>query len=446
MLQKCCRLPTDRTPVARSGSAALGRCPRVQHVTTSRTRTTWLSGSLVIAAAMAVQNVTTYGFTIVAARVLGPVEYGALAAVMGLLLVLNVLSLGLQATGARRIAAAPEQRAVIEAEVMRTTYRCSAVLGVVALLLSPVVSAVLSLDSWTLAALIAVTVVPLSVMGGQAGVLQGERRWRPLAGVYLAAGVGRLAFGAVALAVEPDTLAAMTGVALGAFVPVLVGWWALHRTDRDRAQAPTPATAPPGRRGVLQETFHISHALLAFFALSNVDVVAARIVLDEHSAGLYAGGLILTKAVLFLPQFVVVIVFPSMSSPQSARRMNLMALAMVFAIGMATVLGVALLPELGVIFVGGPEYAEIADLLWVFALLGTVLAMLQLMVYNVLARQRQHAVAWVWAALAVVAVAAPFTGEVPSLLRVVLVVDTLLLGALLAGAARRPATAVPAQD
>jgi O-antigen/teichoic acid export membrane protein len=414
-------------------------------VTTSRTRTTWLSGSLVIAVAMAVQNVATYGFTIVAARVLGPVEYGALAAVMGLLLVLNVLSLGLQATGARRIAAAPEQRAVIEAEVMRTTYRCSAVLGVVALLLSPVVSAVLSLDSWTLAALIAVTVVPLSVMGGQAGVLQGERRWRPLAGVYLAAGVGRLAFGAIALAVAPDTLAAMTGVALGAFVPVLVGWWALHRTDREGVPASAPA-APTNRRGVLHETFHNSHALLAFFALSNVDVVAARIVLDEHSAGLYAGGLILTKAVLFLPQFVVVIVFPSMSSPQSARRMNLMALAMVFAIGMATVLGVALLPQLGVMFVGGPEYAEIADLLWVFALLGTVLAMLQLMVYNVLARQRQHAVAWVWAALAVVVVAAPFTGEATSLLRVVLVVDTLLLGALLAGAARRPATAVPAQD
>ena len=56
---------------------------------------------------MAVMNVTTYGFTILAARLLGPAEYGALAAVMGLLLVVNVLSLGLQATGARRVSAAP---------------------------------------------------------------------------------------------------------------------------------------------------------------------------------------------------------------------------------------------------------------------------------------------------------------------------------------------------
>ena len=55
---------------------------------------------------MGVMNVTTYGFTILAARLLGPAEYGALAAVMGLLLVVNVLSLGLQATGARRVCAA----------------------------------------------------------------------------------------------------------------------------------------------------------------------------------------------------------------------------------------------------------------------------------------------------------------------------------------------------
>ena len=66
--------------------------------------------------------------------------------------------------------------------------------------------------------------------------------------------------------------------------------------------------------GCCARRFHNSHALLAFFALSNVDVVVARNVLAEHQAGLYAGGLILTKAVLFLPQFVVVIVFPSMSS------------------------------------------------------------------------------------------------------------------------------------
>ena len=269
-----------------------------------------LRGSMVIAVAMAVMNLTTYGFTIIAARLLGPVEYGALAAVMGLLLVLNVLSLGLQATGARRVAASPEDRSALQVAIMRTTYRCAAVLGVLSLLATPLVSAVLNLDSWTVAALIAVTVVPLTVMGGQAGVLQGERRWGPLAGIYLAVGVGRIAFGAVALLFEPSTLAAMLGVTAGAFAPAIVGWWALRRGPGTQGAR----TLPPAPVSLLAETVRNSHALLAFFALSNIDVVVARSVLDERDAGLYAGGLILTKAVLFLPQFVVVVAFPSIST------------------------------------------------------------------------------------------------------------------------------------
>jgi len=392
-----------------------------------------LRGSLVIAVAMAVMNLTTYGFTIIAARLLGPVEYGALAAVMGLLLVLNVLSLGLQATGARRVAASPENRAALQVAVMRTTYRCAAVLGVLSLLAAPLVSAVLNLDSWTVAALVAVTVVPLTVMGGQAGVLQGERRWAPLAGIYLAVGVGRIAFGVLALLLEPDTLRAMLGVTAGAFVPAVVGWWALRRRPRTHE----PMSLPAASQSLLAETVRNSHALLAFFALSNIDVVVARSVLDERDAGLYAGGLILTKAVLFLPQFVVVIVFPAMSSSGSARRINLLALGLVLAIGSATVLGTAVLSDLAVVFIGGPAYDAIQGSLWLFAALGTLLAMLQLMVYNVVARQRQRAVLVLWVGLVAVLAGGAVAGGVEELVVTVLTIDALVFGVLLVRAGIR---------
>jgi O-antigen/teichoic acid export membrane protein len=396
-----------------------------------------LRSGAVIAGAMGVMNLTTYAFTILAARLLGPVEYGALAAVMGLLLVLNVLSLGLQATGARRVAADPGDRAFIEREVMRTTYRCALVLGALSLAASPLVVAMLNLDSWLVAALIAVTVVPLTVMGGQAGILQGERRWGPLALIYLGVGVGRLAFGLGALLVERDNLGAMLGVTAGAFVPAVAGYWALRRTALSEAPRASAAGVTGAKRGVLRETFHNSHALLAFFALSNVDVLIARSVLDEHLAGLYAAGLILAKAVLFLPQFVVVIVFPSMSSQGSARRLNLMALGTVLAIGLATVAGTAALPGLAVTFVGGPEYDELRGVLWLFAALGTLLAMLQLMVYNVVARQRQRAVFAIWIGLAAVLAVGATMDTVRSLVLAVLAVDTLLFAVLLVRAGVR---------
>jgi O-antigen/teichoic acid export membrane protein len=388
----------------------------------------------VIAVAMAIMNLTTYGFVIVAARILGPAEYGALAAVMGVLLVVNVLSLGLQATGARRVSATPESLPAIEREVLSTSYGSALLLGLVVLVASPVISEVLHLDSWIPAALVGVTAVPLSVMGGQAGILQGERRWGPLAGIYVAVGLGRIGCGTIALIVEPNTTGAMVGVTIGAIIPSIIGWLALRHPDRAHVRSgPRGETTPRwARGGVFREVVHNSHALLAFFALSNADVIIARVTLPEHQAGLYAGGLILSKAVLFLPQFVVVIAFPSMSSRGAGRRMHLISLASVMLIGLVTTLGVAVLSSLAVVFVGGSQYSDLQGRLWAFAALGTLLAMLQLMIYNIVARQRQRTVLLVWGAFLVLYAWTPFIDTLDTLLTVVLCVDAMLFLLLLA--------------
>ena len=57
-----------------------------------------------VAVAMGVMNVATYGFTMLAARVLGPSDYSAVAAFLATLMVCGVVQLGIQATAARRMA------------------------------------------------------------------------------------------------------------------------------------------------------------------------------------------------------------------------------------------------------------------------------------------------------------------------------------------------------
>jgi O-antigen/teichoic acid export membrane protein len=396
-------------------------------------RSQLLRGTALIAVAMAVMNLGTYGFTVVAARLLGPREYGALAAVMGLLLVLNVVSLGLQATGARRVSAAPEHLDRTEADVLAATYRSAIAVGALCLLFVPVVTVVLRLDSWLVAGMVALTAVPLTVMGGQAGVLQGERRWFALAGVYLGMGLGRVVFGAAALWLEADTVSAMTGVALGAAVPVLIGGAALrHRAGAARrvnGARGAPGEQPPvGRsRRVVRELAHNSHALLAFFALTNVDVVIARITLDEYHSGLYAGGLILAKAVLFLPQFVVVLAFPAMSAAGARTTMAFQALAAVLVIGAGATLGAWLFSDLAVVFVGGPAYAPLTPWIWGFAGVGTIWAMIHLLVYNVVARQTRTGAVALWLGLVALMALAPAVSSVAFLLGGVLLVNCLVL-------------------
>jgi O-antigen/teichoic acid export membrane protein len=380
-----------------------------------------------IAVAMGVMNVATYGYTMIAAKMLGPQAYGRFIATMAVLLVVSVVSLGLQTTAARRISADPAHVGQIQTEILRFTLRASLVLGAALLVLSPVINAVLKLDNLMMAALIGPASVPLTMMGGQAGTLQGERKWLPLGLLYISAGVPRLLIGSAMLLWSPTELSAFLAVIVGSVAPVIVGWWAL-RGDREPAGS---SEAHQGKQ-IFKEIFHNSQALLAFFALSNVDIVVARNVLSEHDAGLYAGGLILAKAMLFLPQFVVVVAFPAMASAHERRRALGRSLALVSALGLVGTCTVALLAPLAQVFVGGQDFVEIQGLLWLFAILGTAMSMLQLVVYSVIARQGQRSVYLVWAALVAVVVGGLMVSSITGLLVWVVLVDLGLLVTLLA--------------
>lgn len=380
----------------------------------------------VMAVAMGIMNLTTYGYTVLVAHTIGKEPYGAFSAMMGALLVASVLSLGLQATGARRISAEPGQVEAIERVVLGVGLRSAAVLGAVCLLLAPVLNSVLRLESLPTALLLGIAVFPLTYMGAQAGVLQGERRWAPLALVYLAQGVGRIGFGAALILVSPGEFTAMLGVAVGCWLPVVIGWLALRR-PRDHTAA---SGGHPGLE-LIREVATSSQALLAFFALSNVDILVARATMSNSEAGLYAAGLIMTKAILFLPQFVVVYAFPSMSKEETTRRTLLLALVLSAGLGAVGVLATLVLPDLALLFVGGDDFAEIKGDIWKFAIVGTLLAMVQLLVYSALARRQGRAIILIWTALAGLAVGAVLVSTATSLVLVVVLVDGVLFAALL---------------
>ncbi|WP_051246654.1 lipopolysaccharide biosynthesis protein [Nocardioides halotolerans] len=401
-----------------------------------------LRSGAVIAVAMGVMNLSTYGYTVLAAHTVGKEAYGAFSALMGALLVISVLSLGLQATGARRISAHPEQVVAIERVVLGVGLRSALVLGAVCLALAPVLNAVLHLESLPTALMVGVAAFPLTYMGAQAGVLQGERRWGLLALVYLAQGLGRVFFGVGLLIFWPTELAAMAGVALGCWVPVVIGALALSRPRTD-----TPHSEGHPGLELLREVGHSSQALLAFFALSNVDILVARAMMADSQAGLYAAGLIMAKAILFLPQFVVVVAFPSMSKEQTSRTTLLAALGLSAFLGLIGVAATLVLPSWAQVFVGGSDFSAITDDLWKFAIVGILLAMIQLLVYSALARRQGRAVILIWTSLAVLVALALTVDSATSLVLVVGAVDAALFAALLGIAltGTRPDVAVPAE-
>ena len=396
-------------------------------------RTQAVKSGVLVAVATGVMNAATYAFTLLCAHVLGPSDYGAFAAMLGLVIVVNVLSLGLQATGARRVAETPGDRHLIEDKVMVTSVRAGIALAIVCLAVSPVLAAVLHLDSWILAALLAVPAFCFAIMGGQAGILQGEGRWLPLAVVFSSLGLARLGIGAAFLAFRPDALGAVVGgVAVAAVVPVVVGAAALRRASVQAAAESLPPASGRSHSRIVREALLSSHALLAFFALATIDIVVARSALDAHLAGIYAAGLILVKAVQFLPQFVTVVAFPAMARQGRGGRVQAGGLGLILLIGGSATLVVRIWGDLALPFVGGDAYAQVVPQLWVFATIGTLLASVQLLVYSALARAHHRAVFFIWGAVAAILVSIPWVDSVERLLLVTVSVDLALLLVLLA--------------
>ncbi len=383
-----------------------------------------LKGGGGVALAMLVLNVTTYGFTIASAHILGPTDYGALAAWMNLLLVVNVGALGLQATAARRLSSGEHDLDDVEPHLVRLTLVSSIALGVVLLVLTPLINVTLQLDDLLMAAMLGLSAVPLTVVGGLSGILQGERRWGALSAVQIFIGAPRLVVGIGLMVWRPEPRWGAIAVAITMVVPVAVGLHALrHRHLR-------PGVEREGLRSLVMEMVHNSQALLAFFAVSNVDLIVARHTLDSHDAGLYAAGLILAKAVLFLPQFVSVVAFPSMASGESPRTFVL-AVGAVVVLGACATLATAVLPGLALIFVGGSEYDDVRSRLWIFAVLGTLLACLMMLVYALLARGGQRSVYLTWLALAAIIGLGLTVHSIAGLLTVVITVDAVLVLVLL---------------
>ena len=374
------------------------------------TRPSGLAGSVratgVVAVGMMTMNVLAYAFTLLAAHVLGPAAFGGVSALLGILIVAAVGSLAIQATAARRLATCPQDhRDVVIRDVLFSSAKVTAVLVALLLALAPVIDATLHLDDLVASALVAVATLPMTMMGAYAGITQGLRRWSALGAVYAALGIGRIAGGAAAMAISPTLRSAMIGLTIGSLLPLLVGM--------SQVRLPPPV----GHRDhtpVLRELWLNGHTLLAFFVFTNLDVLLARHLFDDTDAGIYASGAILAKSCLFLPTFVLVLAFPTMASDRSGRPW-LKPTLLVLALGAVAVAAAALFPDLAVAFAGGSEYDDMGRVAWLFALEGTMFAVLQILVYDSIAGQR-HAVSVLWASAMVVAVLAkPFMDSVTGL-------------------------------
>lgn len=355
-------------------------------------------------------NVLAYLLHLLAGRWLLPEGYGEFASLLTTQLVLAVPALALQTVIARSIA-----RGGLEAEARALTYRVAAVVAVLAIVLTPVLSWIFS-TALTASAAALVAAPLLVLLAGELGLLQGRERFGTLGAVLAGAGLGKVLPAVAALWLGAGPAGALVAGAVGTAVVVLGARATAARAGR--VQAPRGSgTSGAGAIGStdVSAVLRASQVQLVLIALSSIDLLMARAVLSETDAGLYAMGAVATKAAFWLPQAVGVVLYPRMSRPEQSPQAVRMTLAVLLGIG-AVVVAAAVVAAPLVPLLVGEDYRPITGLLWLFAFEGAVLAILQGALIGAIARERTALAAVAWVGLAVEALVLAFAGSVLAML------------------------------
>ncbi|MEU7527646.1 polysaccharide biosynthesis protein [Saccharothrix sp. NPDC042600] len=342
--------------------------------------------ALAVTAGVMLANVSGYVLTVVAARLLAPAAFGELGALLAVLLVGAVPAMALQTHVALKVAADPDKS---RRPVVGLGLAVAATITALAALAVPVAVPLLRVADVGAVVWLAVCVGPLTLNGLWHGLLQGDRRYALFGALVALEGGARVGGALVGLVWTGTTTGTLAGAALGTAASTAVGWLSCRR--------PRPGRFRPAD---VREVLHAGQALLAVVVLVNLDLLLARHVLPAAASGEYAVGAVLTKIAYWLPHAIAVILLPRLARPEGSGRALASALAVCAALDGVVVLGAALFGPTATRLIGGPSYADTALPLWAFALVGTLLALAQLLLYARIAGRDRKATLLVWLAVA----------------------------------------------
>lgn len=350
--------------------------------------------AVVVAAALGGNQVASYLLVVIAARVLAPATFGELSSLLAVLVVGAVPAMGLQTATALRVArlvAGGSSRTLDRrdaAPLLSLGLTTAGAVLVVALLAVPALVALLHLTSPVAALCLAAALGPITLHGLFLGILQGSQRFGVLARLLVVEGVCRIGATVLGLLVFRTPTGALAGTAIGASVLIVVGWLICGR--------PLPAGRVWRQLG---EVLHTGAAMLALVGLVNLDLVLARHTLPAHQAGEYAVGAVVAKIAYWFPQAVAVLALPRLADPAARRRVVPLALAVCGGLNVVVLLGALLFAPTGVALIGGAGYTDSGLALWPFALVGSLLSQVQILLYSRIASSDRRSTWLIWLAV-----------------------------------------------
>ena len=329
--------------------------------------------------AVIVQNLANFGFHAVVGRTLPPGDYGALGAVLAVMVLLSVPLMALQASASALVSGSGWTTSVVR-RTLRTVAIASLGAGVAVLAVSGPVQSYFHLASRVDAAVLAPFVSVSILLAVARGLLLGDGRVSTTASTYLVGTAARFGLG-VLLVFPFGVTGALVGTLLGecaalvtATVPVL------RRRGRGDASA----------RLRIGDLALSGFAVTGLFLFSTVDLLMARHYLPDAATGSYVAAATIGKTVLALPAAIIGVYFPRLVIAWRAGDSAVLRRAVVVVCGLA-LLGavvVAAVPGLLLHLLYGPHgFADASGLVRLLAVVAGLTSVVSVLTYAALARR-----------------------------------------------------------
>lgn len=345
-------------------------------------------------------SLSNFIFHIVISRLLGPSNYGALGALLNVVLLLAVPLGAVQAIITRTEAACnngKSQGIGVRAAVIRS-FLVGAIFTVLFIALAPFLSSYLHLSSIWLIVLLAGWILPALVGAVLQGVLMGRLRFGPVSvAMILGSGISRLIFGVVLVEMGLGLQGAIAATVLSQIMATLIVFFPLA-SEFIHSKKQYIGIGLKG--SILTLT-----ALVGYWVMATEDTVLARHFLSPHDAGWYTAGATAGRIALFLPGAIALIAFPKFSQDKGrgelARQTLRWSLALISFLGLLTAVVLAVVPSLVISILFGSSYLGAAGAVRILGFEAAGLGIASLLMYFHLARESYNALyGWLGATIA----------------------------------------------
>ncbi len=336
-------------------------------------------------------NVGNYVFHFFSARELGPAAYGDVVSLLALAGLIALPLGGIQVVVARAVARlstvddAERLRAYVRLGLLATA-AVSTAIALVLIALSPLIRDWLGVGSLSAVVLTGALTVPALLTPIALGVAQGLQRFTLLSVSLTLSTVVRLASLVVVLALGSGVAGVLGASLVGSIVALFVPLAGL----RARLRGPRADSPPLSRAGVTTSLLPSVIGLLAITALTTADVLVAKVVLDDHDAGIYGGASLIGRVIFYLPAVILTVLLPKVSARTTRGETSgdILAASVVVTLAASTLVTLvyALAPELVVRVAFGSEYDDATGLLGLFGIAMTGYAVLNVLLVYHLAR------------------------------------------------------------